>query len=91
MALLFVGGAMNLLWIAALTGLVFVRKTCPERRIGSRGGASAASMIGAGVAKWAWTSTAHEDGCVPRQQKVCWHAKTHFALVRDGALRGPVV
>ena len=54
MALLFVGGAMNLLWIAALTGLVSLEKLAPKGELVAR--ALGGVMIGAGVAKWAWTS-----------------------------------
>ncbi len=54
MALLFVGGAMNLLWIAALTGLVSLEKLAPKGGLAAR--ALGVAMIGAGVAKWAWTS-----------------------------------
>lgn len=51
MALLFVGGAMNLLWIAALSGLVAIEKLAPKgewvaRLLGS-------VMIGAGVVRLA--------------------------------------
>jgi len=53
-ALLFVGGAMNLLWIAALTGLVSLEKLAPKGELVAR--ALGGVMIGAGVAKWAWTS-----------------------------------
>ena len=51
---LFVGGAMNLLWIAALTGLVSLEKLAPKGELVAR--ALGGVMIGAGVAKWAWTS-----------------------------------
>jgi predicted metal-binding membrane protein len=37
MALLFVGGVMNMLWIAALTALVAVEKLLPPGRAVSRG------------------------------------------------------
>src|SRR6202162_6654935 len=36
MALLFVGGVMNLLWIAAIAGFVLLEKTLPYARIGGR-------------------------------------------------------
>ena len=54
MALLFVGGAMNLLWIAALTGLVAIEKLAPRGELVARvlGGV----MIGAGAVKWASAS-----------------------------------
>jgi predicted metal-binding membrane protein len=47
MLLLFVGGVMNLLWVAALTALVLVEKVAPAgRRIGRAGGVI---LIGAGL------------------------------------------
>ena len=47
MALLFVGGVMNLLWIAAIAGFVLLEKTLP---FGEKGSAVAgAAAIGAGV------------------------------------------
>ena len=54
MALLFVGGAMNLLWIAAVTGLVAIEKLAPKGEWVARllGGV----MIGAGVVKLALVS-----------------------------------
>jgi predicted metal-binding membrane protein len=51
MALLFVGGAMNLLWIAALTLLVAMEKLAPKGDILAK--ALGALMIGAGVARLA--------------------------------------
>jgi predicted metal-binding membrane protein len=54
MALLFVGGAMNLLWIAALTSLVAIEKLAPKGELVAR--ALGAVMIGAGVVKWASAS-----------------------------------
>ena len=50
MALLFVGGAMNLLWIAALAVLVAMEKLAPKGELLARvlGGV----MIGAGAMKW---------------------------------------
>jgi len=50
MALLFVGGAMNLLWIAALAGLVAIEKLAPKGELVAQvlGGA----IIGAGVARF---------------------------------------
>jgi predicted metal-binding membrane protein len=50
MALLFVGGAMNLLWIGALTFLVAIEKLAPKGDLVARllGGV----MIGAGVLSW---------------------------------------
>ena len=47
MALLFVGGAMNLLWIAALPGLVSLEKLAPKGELVAR--ALGVAMIGAGV------------------------------------------
>ena len=47
MALLFVGGVMNLLWIAAISAFVLVEKTVPFGEIGSR--IAGATAIGAGV------------------------------------------
>ncbi len=47
MALLFVGGAMNLLWIAALAGLVAIEKLVPKGEVVAR--ALGAIMIGFGV------------------------------------------
>jgi len=52
MALLFVGGAMNLLWIAALTVLVAMEKLASKGERLAR--ALGAVMIGAGVMKWIW-------------------------------------
>jgi predicted metal-binding membrane protein len=56
MALLFVGGAMNLLWIAALAGLVAIEKTAPKGEWAAR--ALGVVMIGAGAAKWILASPA---------------------------------
>ena len=52
MALLFVGGAMNLLWIAALTLLVAMEKLAPKGDILAK--ALGALMIGAGAARLIW-------------------------------------
>jgi predicted metal-binding membrane protein len=52
MALLFVGGAMNLLWIAALTLLVAIEKLAPKGDMTAK--ALGALMIGAGVARLAF-------------------------------------
>jgi predicted metal-binding membrane protein len=52
MALLFVGGVMNLLWIAALTLLVAVEKLAPNGDLLAR--ALGALMIGAGAARLIW-------------------------------------
>ena len=49
MALLFVGGAMNLLWIAALTLLVAIEKLAPKGDMIAK--ALGVLMIGAGVAR----------------------------------------
>jgi predicted metal-binding membrane protein len=56
MALLFVGGAMNLLWIAALAALVAIEKLAwrGERAAQALG----VLMIGAGAAKWILSSPA---------------------------------
>ena len=50
MALLFVGGVMNLLWIGALAGLVAIEKLAPKGELVAQvlGGA----IIGAGVARF---------------------------------------
>ena len=50
--LLFVGGAMNLLWIAALTLLVAIEKLAPKGDMIAK--ALGALMIGAGVARLAF-------------------------------------
>lgn len=47
MALLFVGGVMNLLWIAAISGFVLLEKTLPFGERGSR--VAGATAIGAGI------------------------------------------
>jgi predicted metal-binding membrane protein len=52
MALLFVGGAMNLLWIAALTLLVAMEKLAPKGDFLAK--ALGALMIGAGAARLIW-------------------------------------
>jgi predicted metal-binding membrane protein len=52
MALLFVGGAMNLLWIAALTLLVAIEKLAPKGDMIAK--ALGVLMIGAGVARLAF-------------------------------------
>jgi predicted metal-binding membrane protein len=54
MALLFVGGVMNLLWIAALAGLVAIEKLAPRGEAVAQllGGV----MIGLGVVRLAWDS-----------------------------------
>ncbi len=54
MALLFVGGVMNLLWIAALAGLVAIEKLAPKGEIITQvlGGI----MIGVGVLRLVWDS-----------------------------------
>ncbi len=52
MALLFVGGAMNLLWIAALTLLVAMEKLAPKGDMLAK--ALGALMIGAGAARLIW-------------------------------------
>jgi predicted metal-binding membrane protein len=52
MALLFVGGAMNLLWIAALTLLVAMEKLAPKGDLLAK--ALGVLMIGAGAARLIW-------------------------------------
>jgi predicted metal-binding membrane protein len=52
MALLFVGGVMNLLWIAALTLLVAIEKLAPKGELLAR--ALGALMIGAGALRLIW-------------------------------------
>jgi predicted metal-binding membrane protein len=58
MALLFVGGAMNNLWIAALTVLLAIEKVAPKGTTIAK--ALGAVMIGAGVVRlalgssWGW-------------------------------------
>jgi predicted metal-binding membrane protein len=54
MALLFVGGVMNLLWIAALAGLVTMEKLTPKGEVIAQvlGGV----MIGVGVVRLVWDS-----------------------------------
>jgi predicted metal-binding membrane protein len=47
MALLFVGGVMNVLWIAALTALVLVEKVSPAGRVVARGAGLALLAAGA--------------------------------------------
>jgi predicted metal-binding membrane protein len=56
MLLLFVGGAMNLLWIAALAGLVAIEKMAPRGELVAHilGGI----LIGAGVVRLVWASLA---------------------------------
>jgi predicted metal-binding membrane protein len=55
MALLFVGGVMNLLWIAALTLLVAVEKLAPKGEILAK--ALGALMIGAGAVRLIWRAS----------------------------------
>jgi predicted metal-binding membrane protein len=55
MALLFVGGVMNLLWIAALTLLVATEKLAPNGEILAK--ALGALMIGAGAARLVWQAS----------------------------------
>ena len=55
MALLFVGGAMNLLWIAALTLLVAMEKFAPKGEMLAK--ALGALMIGAGAARLIWRAS----------------------------------
>jgi predicted metal-binding membrane protein len=51
MALLFIGGVMNILWVAALTVLVAVEKVAPKGATIAK--AVGVVMIGAGVVKLA--------------------------------------
>jgi predicted metal-binding membrane protein len=51
MALLFVGGAMNILWVAALTALVAIEKLAPKGEPIAK--ALGALMIGAGLIRLA--------------------------------------
>ncbi len=55
MALLFVGGVMNLLWIAALTLLVAMEKLAPKGELLAK--ALGALMIGAGAAQLIWRAS----------------------------------
>jgi predicted metal-binding membrane protein len=55
MALLFVGGAMNLMWIAALTLLVAMEKLAPKGEILAK--ALGAIMICAGAARLIWQAS----------------------------------
>jgi predicted metal-binding membrane protein len=55
MALLFVGGVMNLLWIAALTLLVATEKLAPKGDMLAK--ALGALMIGAGAARLIWQTS----------------------------------
>jgi predicted metal-binding membrane protein len=55
MALLFVGGVMNLLWIAALTLLVATEKLAPKGELLAK--ALGALMIGAGAARLIWRAS----------------------------------
>jgi predicted metal-binding membrane protein len=55
MALLFVGGVMNLLWIAALTLLVAVEKFAPRGDLLAK--TLGALMIGAGAARLIWRAS----------------------------------
>ena len=52
MALLFVGGVMNILWIAALTALVAIEKVAPKGEAVAK--ALGSVMIGAGVLRLVW-------------------------------------
>jgi len=54
MALLFVGGVMNLLWVAALAGLVAIEKLAPKGEVVAR--ALGGLMTGVSVAKLTWVS-----------------------------------
>jgi predicted metal-binding membrane protein len=49
MLLLFVGGVMNLAWVAAITVLVFAQKLLPRGRIFSRLGGAVLLLCGAGL------------------------------------------
>ena len=48
MGLLFVGGIMNLLWIAALALIVFIEKAIPRGQLAGR-------MLAAGLVAWGAT------------------------------------
>ena len=52
MALLFVGGVMNVLWVAAIAIFVLLEKVAPSRRVLSRAAGTAA--VGAGVWLLVW-------------------------------------
>jgi predicted metal-binding membrane protein len=54
MALLFVSGVMNPLWIAALAGLVAIEKLAPKGEVVAQ--VLGAVMIGVGVARLVWDS-----------------------------------
>jgi predicted metal-binding membrane protein len=54
MALLFVGGVMNILWIAALAALVAVEKLAPRGEQVAR--VLGCFIIGAGILRLAWSS-----------------------------------
>jgi predicted metal-binding membrane protein len=49
-ALLFVGGVMNLLWIGAITLFVLLEKLAPQGHVGARLGGFALVALGAAVA-----------------------------------------
>jgi predicted metal-binding membrane protein len=51
MGLLFVGGVMNLLWIALITGFVLIEKILPHGVLGGR--LAGIAMIAAGVGAFA--------------------------------------
>jgi predicted metal-binding membrane protein len=56
MGLLFFGGVMNLLWIAAITGFVLLEKLLPAGRLASRVAGLALIALGATVfGSWALT------------------------------------
>jgi hypothetical protein len=57
------GGAMNLLWIAALTLLVAIEKLAPKGDVIAK--ALGALMIGAGVARLAFLSASRSGRCRP--------------------------
>ena len=53
MLLLFVGGVMNFIWIAAIAGFVLLEKLLPARFYLSQ--AAALIMIGAGISFLIWS------------------------------------
>jgi len=56
MGLLFVGGVMNLLWIAAITSFVLVEKLLPAKLRASRMGGWGMIVAGAGYLAWGFVS-----------------------------------
>jgi predicted metal-binding membrane protein len=56
MGLLFVGGVMNLLWIAAITAFVLVEKLLPATLRASRMGGWGMIVAGAGYLTWGFVN-----------------------------------